>query len=124
MRSEWHALLSVEYLSSIDCWESLQDLQNVILYYGDRFGQIIINCSLRSAIVSPHDLSFCISFIATVLFLMVKTSRPMTYQFLTVDMVKKIDSKGMIDQTMFKTKGNNGFNSLLFPKEVIDMVMG
>jgi len=124
MRSEWHVLLSVEYLSSIDCWASLQDLQNVIPYHGDRFGQIIINCSVQSAIVSPHDLSFCTSFIATVLFLMVKASRPMTYQFLTVDMVNKIDSNGMIDQTMFKTKDKYGFDSLLFPKEVIDMVVG
>lgn len=124
MRSEWHDLLSVEYLSGIDCWASLQDLQNVIPYHGDRFGQVIINCSVQTAIVSPHDLSFCTSFIATVLFLMVKASRPMTYQFLTVDMINRIDSKGMIDQRMFKTKDKYGFDSLLFSKEVLDMTIG
>ena len=124
MRSEWHVLLSVEYLSGIDCWASLQDLQNVIPYHGDRFGQVIINCSVQTAVVSPHDLSFCTSFIATVLFLMVKASRPMTYQFLTVNMIENIDSKGMIDQTMFKTKDKYGFDSLLFSNEVLDMVVG
>lgn len=124
MRSEWHTLLSVEYLSSIDCWASLKDLQNVIPWHGDRFAQVIVSCSVETAILSPHDLSFCTSFIVTVLFIMVKASRPMTYQFLTVDMINRIDSNGMIDQTMFKTKDKYGFDSLIFSSDVLDMVVG
>jgi len=124
MRSQWNVLLSVEYLSSINCWATLDDLQSVIPFHGDRFAEIILNSSTESAIVSPHDLSFCTSFIATVLFLMVKASRPMTFQYLTVEMFTNIDSNGFIDQTLFKTKDRYGFDSLIFSQEVIDMVYG
>ena len=48
----------------------------------------------------------------------------MTYQFLTVRMFQAIDSNGFIDQTMFKTKDKYGFDSLIFSKEVIDIVNG
>ena len=124
MRSEWNVLLSVEYLSSINCWATLHDLQDVIPFHGDRYVQILLNSSVESAIVSPHDLSFCTSFVTTVLFLMVKASRPMTYQFLTVEMFRNIDSNGFIDQTIFKTKDRYGFDSLIFNKEVVDMING
>ena len=124
MRSEWNVLLSVEYLTSIKCWATLEDLQNVIPFHGDKFAQIMLNASAVSTIISPHDLSFCTSFITTVLFLMVKASRPMTYQFLTVEMFENIGSNGFIDQTMFKTKERYGFDSLIFSKETIDMIDG
>ena len=124
MRSEWHVLLTIEYLSSISCWATLEDLQMVIPYHGDRFAQTLINSATRNAVIPAHDLSFCTSFIVTVLFLMIKASRPMTFQFLTVDMINNIDSSGVIDQTMFKTKEKYGFDSLIFSKETIDMIGG
>jgi len=114
MRSQWNVLLSIEYLSSINCWATLNDLQNVIPFHGDRFAEIILNSSIESAIVSPHNLSFCTSFTATVLFLMVKASRPITFQYLTVEMFTNIDSNGFIDQTLFKTKDKYGFDSINF----------
>lgn len=124
MRSEWHVLLSLEYLSSINCWATLEDLQSVIPYHGDRFAQILINSTTRNAVLPAHDLSFCTSFIVSVLFLMIKGSRPMTFQFLTVGMVNRIDSSGMIDQTLFKTKDKYGFDSLIFSKETKEMIGG
>ena len=124
MRSQWNVLLSIEYLSSINCWATLEDLQSVIPFHGDKFAQIILTSTIESEIVSPHDISFCTSFITTVLFLMVKASRPMTFQYLTVDMLTNIDSNGFIDQTMFKTKDRYGFDSLIFSQEVIDIING
>ena len=124
MRSEWNVLLSVEYLSSINCWATLNDLQDVIPFHGDKFAQILVNSSTESAIVSPHDLSFCTSFVTTILFLMVKASRPMTYQVLTAEMFRNIDYNGFIDQTIFKTKDKYGFDSLIFSNDVVDMING
>ena len=41
----------------------------------------------------------------------------MTYQFLTVEMMKSaLNKDGVIDQTRFKTEATYGFNSLLFSK--------
>ena len=45
---------------------------------------------------------------------MVKASRPMTYKHLTVEMIKSIGENGIINQTLFKTNGKYGFDSLLF----------
>ena len=77
-------MLSIEYLESIDCWASLTDLQRVIPYHKDRYSQSLQNISNPSGSISPLDLSFSTSFIVGVLFLVVKATRPMTYQYLTV----------------------------------------
>ena len=125
MRCEWNNLLSVEYLSKIDCWASLEDMQNVIPYHADRFSQILLNSSSGSScIVTAHDLSFSTSFMAGVFFLLVKATRPMTFQYLTVEMVENIDKNGYIDQTIFKTKEKYGFDTLIFSVQVQHIVRG
>lgn len=124
MRSEWSFLLSVEYLSRINCWASLEELQAVIPYHGDKFSQILLNASVDGAVIPSHDLSFCTSYIIAVLFLMVKASRPMTYQYLTIYMINNIGEDGIIDQTVFKTQDKYGFDSLIFSKETIDILNG
>ena len=45
MKSEWTILLSVDYLSKIDCWATLEELQQVIPFHSDKFTQIILNSS-------------------------------------------------------------------------------
>ena len=55
---------------------------------------------------------------------MVKATRPMTYQFLTVSMIKSIREDGIIDQTTFKTKERYGFDSLIFSSDVLDIING
>lgn len=124
MRSEWNILLSIDYLSKIDCWATLEDIQKVIPYHADKFTQILMNASTKDSIVPSHDLSFSTAFITCVLFIMVKASRPMTFQYLTVEMLKNIDKDGMIDQTTFKTKEKYGFDTLIFTKTVQDIVNG
>lgn len=124
MRGQWNLLLSVEYLSTINCWATLEELQKVIPFHGDKFSQILLNASTESGIVPSHDLTFCTSFVVSVLFLMVKASRPMTFKFLTVQMIQNINSDGIIDQTVFKTKDRYGFDSLIFSQEVIGIVNG
>ena len=73
--------------------------------------------------VSAHDLSFCTSFIVAILFLNVKASRPMTYKYLTVTMIRSVDIKGgVIDQTIFKTNEKYGFDSLMFKEEILTII--
>ena len=43
MKAEWAVLLSIDYLSSIKCWATLEELQNVIPCHSNRFAQIMLN---------------------------------------------------------------------------------
>ena len=124
MHVEWNTVLSIEYLSSINCWATLEELQKVVPFHSDRYKQVIMNASDSSASISPHDLSFATSFIVAVLFLMVKATRPMTFQYLTVGMILSIPDGGIVDQTMFKTNYKYGFDSLIFNKNVVKLILG
>ena len=117
MRIEWNTVLSVEHLESINCWATLAELQNVIPFYIDKYRQIIKLCKTGGG--TPHDLSFATSFIVSLLFLKVKGSRPMTYQFLTMPMILSAFKSKVIDQTLFKTNEKYGFDSLVFSEEVL-----
>ena len=70
MKSNWREVLSVDYLNSTNCWANLEELQKVIPHHSD---------------------------IVAALFPMVKTSRPMTYQFLTVQMLESINENEIIN---------------------------
>ena len=59
------------------------------------------------------------------LFIKVKGSRPMTYQFLTVDMIAAAKEKGgFIDQKAFKTAGKYGFDSLILTDANMQVLNG
>ena len=119
MKSDWREVLSVDYLNSINCWAKLEELQKVIPYHSEKYKQIILNASSPFTSIAAHDLSLATSFIVAALFLMVKASRPMIYQFLTVQMVESIGENGIINQTIFKTKEKYGFDSLIFSNYVL-----
>ena len=48
----------------------------------------------------------------------------MNYKHLTKEMIKSIGEKGIINQTLFKTNGKYGFDSLLFSVDVLTLVTG
>ena len=114
--------MSVDYLNSINCCAKHEKLQKVIPYHSEKHKQIILNASSPFASIPSHDLSFAASFIVAALFLMVKASRPMTYQFLTMQMAKSISENGIINQTIFKTKEKYGFDSLIFSNDVPTLI--
>ena len=122
MKSDWREVLSADYLSSINCWARLEELQKVIPYHSEKYKQIILNASSPFSSIAVHDISFATSFIVAALFLMVKASRPMTYQFLRVQMVESIGENGIINQTIFKTKEKYGFDSLIFSNDVLTLI--
>ena len=37
MRLEWNTLLNIDHLSKLNCWATLEELQNVIPFYAERF---------------------------------------------------------------------------------------
>ena len=121
MRIEWNAILSVEHFEGSGCWSSLEEMATVIPYHAPRFSTIISN-RINSGKVAASEVSFGTAFIATLLFVEVKASRPMMYQALTVDMIESVKGEGFIDQTLLKTNQTYGFDSLYFDSEVLIQV--
>ena len=109
MRVEWKSVLSIEHFESMNCLASLADLQKVLPFHEERFKQVT-KLAKGNAVI-PHDLTFATSFLVAVLFLKIKGSRPMTFQFLTVEMMRSAFDKGIIDQKHFKTELKYGFDS-------------
>ena len=96
--------------------------KKVIPYHSEKYKQIILNESSPFASIVAQDLSFATSFIVAALFLMIKASRPMTYQVLTVRMVESIGENGIVNQTIFKTKEKYGYDSLIFSNDVLTLI--
>ena len=98
--------LDLESLLAKDSWATIEEMEEVIPYHMRQFKTVIQKCtgSTEARLLTKGYLVFCIRFVTTLLFLRVKSSRLMTYQFLTVDMVNKArNNGGFIDQREFKT---------------------
>ena len=92
----------------------MEELLEVVSFHLPRYEQTVKTCQNDAGQVNPSDLTFATKFLATYLFIKVKGSRPMTYQYLTVDMVKAAkENGGFIDQKNFKTAGKYGFDSVI-----------
>ena len=75
--------------------------------------------------VNPSDLTFATKSLATYLFIKVKGSRPMTYQYLTVEMIKPTKANGgFIDQKTIKTAGKYGFDSVILADTSMQILDG
>ena len=93
--------------------------------YLPRYEDVLKACKDTPGTVSPLDLSFATKFLAVYLFIKVKGSRPMTYQYLTVEMVNRAKTNGgFIDQKMFKTAGKYGFDSLFLTDTSMQVLDG
>ena len=122
MKSDWREVLSVDYLKSINCWAKVEELQNVLRHHSQKYKQIVLNASSPFSSIAAQDLSFAMSSIVAALFLMVKNSRPTTYQFLTVQMVQPIGENRIINQTNFKTKEKYGFDLVIFSNGALTLI--
>ena len=90
-----------------------------------RYEIVLKSCKEKLGAILPIDLSFATKFLAVYLFIKVKGSRPMTYQYLTVEMVNKAKTNGgFIDQKMFKTAGKFGFDSLYLTETSMQVLDG
>ena len=69
------------------------------------------------------QLAFASRFLATFFFLRVKCTRPMTYQYITLNMVEEARANGgYIDQTTFKTEKQYAFDTLVLSAEVLQII--
>ena len=114
--------LDLESLMARDSWATIEEMEQVVPFHLPRFKMIIENCRNKE-IVTKGDCVFCTRFITTLLFLRVKCTRPMTFQFLTIDMMKKAKTNnGFVDQTEFKTSTTYLFDTLIFTNDILEII--
>ena len=120
---EYTRNLDLETLIMKDSWCSLEDMNKVIPYHINQFKEVYNKCKESPPTASINDLAFATRFIATYLFLMVKCSRPRTFQFLTTAMVEKSkENGGFIDSTEFKTASTYIFDTLIMSEQVLKLL--
>ena len=125
MRLQWTSEFEIDALEAKGHWATLEELLEVVGRYLPRYESVLKSCKDNPGSISPFDLSFATKFLAVYLFIKVKGSRPMTYQYLTVEMVNKAKSNGgFIDQNMFKTAGKYGFDSLYLTETSMQVLDG
>ena len=114
IRLQWTQDLDIETLDARGHWATMEELLEVVTFHLPRYENTVKTCRTIPGQVNPSDLTFATKFVAVYLFIKVKGSRPMTYQYLTVDMVRAAkENGGFIDQKKFKTASKYGFDSLI-----------
>ena len=114
MRLQWTQDLDIETLDARGHWATMEELLEVVTFHLPRYENTGKTCKTIPGQVNPSDLTFATKFVAVYLFIKVKGSRPMTYRYLTVDMVRAAkENGGFIDQKKFKTTSKYGFDSLI-----------
>ena len=112
-RLQWTQDLDIETLEARGHCATMEELLEVVKFL-PRYENIVKIYLSSPAQVNPSDLTLATKFLAMYLFIKVKGSRPMTYQYLTVDMIATAkEPGGFIDQKAFKTAGKYGFDSLI-----------
>ena len=125
MRLQWTQDLDVESLEARGHWASMKELLEVVSFHLPRYKQTVKTCQNDPGRVSPSDLTFATKFLATYSFIKVKGSRPMTFQYLTVEMVKEAKANGgFIDQKTFKTAGKYAFDSVILTETSMQILDG
>ena len=125
MRLQWTQDLDIETLEARGHWATMEELLEVVKFHLPRYENTVKMCKSSPAQVNPSDLTFATKFVAMYLFIKVKGSRPMTYQYLTVDMIDRAKEKdGFIDQKTFKTAGKYGFDSLILSDANMQVLNG
>ena len=81
---QWTQDFDVETLEARGHWATMEELS----FHLPRYEQTVKTCQNDPGQVNPSDLTFATKFLATYLFIKVKGSRPMAYQYRTVEMVK------------------------------------
>ena len=121
---EYTRNLSLESLIAQGSWASLEEVEKVIPHHAPKY-QSLFQKAAQSGEKSLNvsEIAFLTRFIITFLLLRVKCTRPMSLQFLTVEMVEAAAANdGFVDQTKFKTQGQYVFDSLKFSNDALDVL--
>ena len=112
MRLQWTQDLNIETLEARGHWATMEELLEVVKFHLPRYKSIVKIFRTSPGQVNPSNLTFATKFVAMYLLIKVKGSRPMSCQYLTVDMTPTAKEKdGFIDQKTLKTAGKYGFDS-------------
>ena len=104
-------------------WASIEEIQSVVPFHKDRFENILNKCKESPSSVLSSELTFATRYLAVFLSIKVNGTRPVTYQYLAMDMCGKTKSNGgFVDQTTFKTAKTYGFYSFILDKESLQLI--
>ena len=99
MRLQWMQDFDIETLETRGHWATMEELLEIVKFHLLCYKNTVKICKTNPAQVNSSDLTFATKFVAVYLFIKVRGSRPMTYQYLTVDMIATAKEKGgFIDQ--------------------------
>ena len=120
----WSSSMDIETLEAKGHWATIKELQKVIPFHLEKYKDMLGRFKLHHKSVSVNQLAFCLRFIAVFLFLRVKGTKPMTYQFLKVEMFDNAReyTNGFVDQRKFKTAVSYLFDSFQLDKASIKIV--
>ena len=114
MRLQWTQDLNVETLDARGHWATMEEPLEVVIFHLPRYENTVKTCKTIPGQVNPSDLTFATKFVAVYLFIKMKGSRPMMYEYLTVELVTAAkENGGFIDEKKFKTASKYGFDSLI-----------
>ena len=119
--SKWTQDLDVETLDAKGQWAMMEELLQVVTLYFPRYENTVN--TRKTGQLNPSDLIFATKIVAVYLFIKVKGSRPMSYQYLKVGMVKTAkENGGFIYQKNFKTASKYAFESLILTTASIQVL--
>ena len=120
---EYSRNLDLEQLIARDSWATVEEMEEVIPYHTPKYKHVLKECKADNPKPSISHLAFATRFIATFLFLRVKCTRPMTYQFITLDMLNTAKTNGgFVDQSTFKTEEKYAFDTLILDPNVLQIL--
>ena len=123
MRIQWNSELDTESLEKRGHWATLENLQDVIPFHLEHYKTTLKSCQENPMSVTSKDLTFATRFIAVYIFLIVKGTRLMTYQFLTVEMLQDVKQcDGFVDHKKLKTADSYSFDSFKLDSTSIKVV--
>ena len=122
-KMEYSRNLELESLISRDSWATLEDMEKVIPFHSPKYQAIVKKSKEGKESLSSSDLAFATRFIVTFFFLRVKCTRPMTFQYLSLQMVKDAKTNGgYVDQTQFKTSDKYVFDTVVLTENVLKVL--
>ena len=120
---EYSRNLDLEQLICRNSWASVEEMEKVIPYHTPKYKYVLDLCRSEGGCPTISQLAFSTRFIATFLFLRVKCTRPMTYQYLTLQMIQDAKNNGgFIDQTAFKTEQQYAFDTIVLTEDIFQVI--
>lgn len=123
---EYSRDLSLEALMAKGSWASLEEVEKVVPHHSPRYQELYRQAGdTTSPQLTVSEIAFATRFIITFLLLRVKCTRPMSLQFLTMEMIDAASANGgFVDQSLFKTSEKYVFDTLKFSEPALDILHG